>query len=213
MVLMVKIGLSVVYLFMITMNFLANSLPFYGRTTGEISSKYPTLFTPAGFTFSIWGIIYLSLAVLTVRIWFYDASFFTVRSHQVFIIMIFLVSLFNVMWLVFWHQEAMIMSLIVITLMLATLIIAYQVMPNDTIIRTTISLYLGWISVATIANAAIALVSLEVNMLLPDSFYLFIVLLTAIALAVVMVIKHRDFVFLAVIIWAIIGIFSRGNTP
>ena len=51
-------------------NFLANFLPIGGRTTGEISDAYPTLFTPAGFTFSIWGVIYFFLIMYVI----YQAS-------------------------------------------------------------------------------------------------------------------------------------------
>ena len=45
----------------LTLNTLANALPINGMNTGEVSALYPNLFVPAGFTFSIWGIIYLLL--------------------------------------------------------------------------------------------------------------------------------------------------------
>jgi hypothetical protein len=50
----------------ILLNVLSNALPINGQTMPEISAKYPSLFTPAGFTFSIWGVIYLSLLIFVV---------------------------------------------------------------------------------------------------------------------------------------------------
>ncbi len=51
---------------MIVMNVLANALPLFGRGTGEISDRYPTLVTPAGYVFAIWGLIYIALLVYSV---------------------------------------------------------------------------------------------------------------------------------------------------
>jgi len=45
----------------IAINALANLLPINGLNTGEISDRYPVLFTPASYVFSIWGIIYIAL--------------------------------------------------------------------------------------------------------------------------------------------------------
>ena len=57
----VKALVAITYLTMIVTNYLANALPLNGRSTGDISDAYPSLFTPAGITFSIWGVIYLLL--------------------------------------------------------------------------------------------------------------------------------------------------------
>jgi hypothetical protein len=61
-----KIAVAVSFLVMLAANALANILPFNGLTTGEISDRFPNLFAPAGITFSIWGLIYLTLAVYTI---------------------------------------------------------------------------------------------------------------------------------------------------
>jgi hypothetical protein len=54
------------YIYMVGMNALATTLPLNGQSTNEISDRYDTLFAPIGFTFSIWGVIYLLLGVYTV---------------------------------------------------------------------------------------------------------------------------------------------------
>ncbi len=63
-VLRVLVALTVVA--MIVMNVLANALPFFGRGTGEVSALYPTLVTPAGYVFAIWGLIYIALLAYSV---------------------------------------------------------------------------------------------------------------------------------------------------
>ncbi|MBK7809280.1 MAG: hypothetical protein IPJ51_23795 [Saprospiraceae bacterium] len=56
------VGLNIISVVVaLTLNFLAVSLPLNNKTTGELSDAYPNYFVPAGFTFSIWGIIYLLL--------------------------------------------------------------------------------------------------------------------------------------------------------
>ena len=60
-------GNVLAFILALTVNSLANIIPIGGQTTGEISDKYPTLFTPAGFTFSIWSLIYLSLFLFMER--------------------------------------------------------------------------------------------------------------------------------------------------
>ncbi|MGE7765244.1 hypothetical protein [Peribacillus sp. NPDC096540] len=62
------------YLFVVTMNFLANYLPFNGQTSGEVSDKLDVLFTPAGYVFSVWGLIYFLLAIWVFRQFFRKAS-------------------------------------------------------------------------------------------------------------------------------------------
>lgn len=67
-ILILKILMVLFYLGMLTVNVLANTIPFNQRSTGEISDRYPTLFTPSGFTFSIWGIIYIFLGIFVVKV-------------------------------------------------------------------------------------------------------------------------------------------------
>ena len=60
---MIKIITSLSYALMIVTNISANLIPINGVRTSEISDSYENLFTPAGFTFSIWGLIYFLLAL------------------------------------------------------------------------------------------------------------------------------------------------------
>jgi len=47
------------FLAVIAANAAANALPINGYNTGQLSDFYPNYFVPAGYAFSIWGVIYL----------------------------------------------------------------------------------------------------------------------------------------------------------
>ena len=142
---------------MIVMNYLANALPINGKTTGELSDAYPNLFTPAGITFSIWGVIYILLLIFCV------IQFTT--SHQAVITRIGWLfgfsCFFNALWIVAWHYERLPLSLILMLGLLVTLIwinVFIRDLP-DAFIKAGFGVYLGWICIATIANVTALLVN------------------------------------------------------
>lgn len=150
----VNIGLFAV---MILMNYLANALPLNNVTTGQLSDSYPNLFVPAGVTFSIWGIIYILLAV-------FCAVQFTGSNQMVIsgITWLFAItSLLNALWIVTWHYRLLPLSLLVMLALLVTLIvinIRIKELPF-TFIKAAFGIYLGWICIATIANVTTLLVN------------------------------------------------------
>ena len=142
-------------------NVLSNALPINGQTMPEISAKYPSLFTPAGFTFSIWGLIYLTLLVFVV--W---QALPAQRSNQLVasISRYFQLNcLANAAWIVVWHYDLLVLSLLVMLVILATLIIIYRRLitlvdaappTQHFTLYLPFSLYTAWISLATVANAS-----------------------------------------------------------
>ncbi len=149
---------------MLSLNFLAVALPLNGKSTGELSEKYPNLFVPSGATFSIWGIIYLLLLIFT----FYQAStLFSTRTSRVNTLVqkigiwYFLSSLLNASWILVWHFELVPISVAVMLVMLVSLIVVNFAIYNGSanlslwerfITKAPFGVYLGWICVATIAN-------------------------------------------------------------
>ena len=110
---------------MIAANGMANALPINGVTTGEVSDMYPNLFTPAGFTFAIWGLIYLWLFVFVVyqAVKGWSAADGTVRQVGPF----FLVSsLANALWIFAWHHQLIWLSWILMLVLLGALIQLYR---------------------------------------------------------------------------------------
>lgn len=162
--LFLKIGNVVLFVAVMLVNWSAMALPLFGRDTGEISDLFPTAITPAGYAFSIWGLIY------TLLIGFVIVPFIPRYSKLPIFERIgpwFMIScVLNVLWLIFWHALWIMWSVVVMVALLISLMILYlRTRPNpaleDPFIRLFVSrsfsVYLGWISVATIVNISIAL--------------------------------------------------------
>lgn len=144
---------------MIFMNYLANALPLNNKTTGQLSDEYQNLFVPAGITFSIWGVIYLLLAI-------YCTIQFTDRGKGVAINLGWLFAascILNGLWIVAWHYEKLPLSLAIMLGLLITLIIINSKISGRPygITKAAFGVYLGWICIATIANITALLVSIN----------------------------------------------------
>lgn len=202
-------------------NFLAVSLPLNGRSTGELSALYPNLFVPAGFTFSIWGIIYLMLTLWVLYQLWYTLKKRTVKllGQRLIGLWFAVSSLLNIAWIFAWHYEYPLLSLLI---MLGLLFSLVQIYVNLGIgLRETshrerffmhlpFSIYLGWISVAIIANATAVLVNYEFSGLgLPPEFYAAILLLAAGMLGLFFLNYNVDVFYALVICWASYGIFYK----
>jgi len=206
-------GSTVAFLFMIVMNFLANYLPLNGITTAEISDRYYNIFTPAGFTFIIWGVIYLSLALLLVAlIW----GVIRGRERPIEIVnnissYFIASSVLNGIWIFTWHYELILSSLIVMLLLLLSLVLLYSGLKKSEtdqgLYLLPFSIYLGWISVATIANVATFSVWIDWGGLgLVPGFWLTVLLLIIIGVNAFTVLRVNDTPYGLVILWALAGI-------
>ncbi len=199
---------------MIGVNVLANALPLNGQTTGAISDRFPIYFVPAGYVFSIWGLIYLAVVGFTV----YQAlpsQRENPRLRRVGYLYA-LSSVLNIFWLFFWHYNVFPATLVVMAGLLATLIAIYVrlgigITPVKTaekwLVNVPFSIYLGWITVATIANASQVLFYLNWNGWgIPGQLWAVIMILATIVLALLMTLFRRDIAYLLVLIWALAGI-------
>ena len=205
---------AISFFVMIIVNFLANYLPINGQTTGEVSKKYPNLFTPAPYTFSIWILIYLLLFGFVIYQFFKrDASTesFIKKVNWYFIIS----SIANALWIVAWHYEKIGLSLILMVVILWSLINIYNnikdivfITPLEKIfLKIPFCIYLAWISVATIANVTVFLKSVNWNGFgVPETVWFIIVVVLAFILGIFSITKNNDFFFALTILWALIGI-------
>jgi len=199
----------------IVMNGLANGLPINGKTTGELSALYPNLFVPAGFTFAIWGAIYVLLIGFGM-VQFSDRY----ASLMPDLSMAFILScVFNAGWIVLWHYEKVGLSVLVMLGLLVALLVMNQRLISHaeaTWFRVTFGVYLGWICVATVANVTAWLVSLGVETSVSTAVYLtlaLIVVAAGIAGSVAGVMANAW--ILVPVVWALYGIASRhfGQQP
>ncbi|MDQ0268444.1 tryptophan-rich sensory protein [Cytobacillus purgationiresistens] len=198
------------YAFMITMNLLAHALPINGQTTSEVSNKLNVLFTPAGYVFMIWGLIYLMLAIWLMRQGFPSKRNLPIykKIYPIFI----LSSLLNGIWIVTWHYELFLLSIIIIVSLLITLIVLYRNLniSGIKIDMATFSIYLGWVSVATIANISYYLTYINWNGWgLSNTIWTIIMLSVAMVIAIYILVKYHDWLYPLVFVWAIIGIAIR----
>lgn len=218
----VKILSILAFILMVTTNALANILPINGQNTGEISNRFPSLFTPAALTFSVWGLIYLFLLFYTV----YQTGLIGKRtqSFQKAIRQIglpYIIScIANAAWILCWHYNLMIPSLIVMVILLVTLIFIYlrikssigvgKTLGEKWFISVPFSFYLAWISVATIANATAALVKMSWDGGgISPQIWTVAVIAVAIAITLIVQRKYHDYAYSLVVIWALIGILIQ----
>ncbi len=222
--LVLKILVAVSYIAMVTVNYLANALPIGGITTGKASDSYPNLFTPAGLTFSIWGVIYLLLAVYVVYQfgWFGDKfdkkkEELIKRIGQLFI----LTSAANISWIFAWHYGVIWLSVVIMIILLTGLIMLADIinkqnfdLTENICLRLPFSLYFGWITVATIANISVFLVSINWDGFgITDNIWTIIVLLVGATIGIIRGFKDKNISYLAVFIWAYGGILLKHNSP
>ncbi len=212
-----SIASTVLFLVMVIVNYLAVALPINGITPGEVSDSYPNLFAPAGFTFSIWGLIYTLLLGFTVYQWIIrnrtDIQPILEKVQTYFI----LSSLFNTAWVFAWHYQIIPLSLLLIVGMLISLILINVQLRGTNLkkwdyvlIRLPFSIYFGWLTVATIANVTVLMVSLGWNgySMFAD-LWTALVLLVGTAIGILTMLKNRDIPYILVLIWAYFGIFSK----
>ncbi len=209
-ILVIKFFIVFTYGVMLIMNILANMVPFFGRTTGEVSAQFPTLLTPAGFAFSIWGLIYILLGVVTFRLLLMPSNLFEGDALRVFVVTFITSSLLNGLWLLAWHSLSPWLSLAVITGLLLSLVLAYLHIPDHAFhLRPAFSIYLAWISVATILNATIAFSTTDFLSRIPPVPYFIGALMLGVLLAGIMLSRRGDIPYALVFLWAYLAIFVR----
>lgn len=205
-----KIFVLLSFMYMLVMNYLANSIPFGGNTTGDISSKYPTMFTPSGFTFSIWGLIYLLVTLFVVLLFTKSSVVLPEDSTRILLLFIAL-NVLNGTWLLAWHNDFQVLATIIIVMMLLTLLMMLaQLDKTQYLTYLTFSIYAGWISIATIANITIVLYKLNLGIFInnePTWFYL--ILIIGVVIAGIIFLKTKNIPYVSVYAWAYFGILMK----
>lgn len=202
----IRILTLVAYVVMVGVNFLAMYLPLGGKTTGEISDNYPNLFAPAGYAFSIWGLIYLLLAIYVIYQFKRGDDILVGKVNRIFI----LNALLNAAWIFAWHNDIIWLSVILIIGLLISLIRIANILRKSTLTERDLrlvglpfSVYFGWITVATIANITVFLVSLGWGGFgLADSFWTVVVLLIGALIGSWRMLKDKFISYGLVLIWA-----------
>jgi len=200
----------------LTVNTLAIMLPINGMSTGELSELYPSLFTPAGFTFSVWSVIYLMLIGFAFFQWMIlSKPYFTELSLW------FLLScLANISWILTWHYIFIYASVLIMLILLFSLTKIFLLLQSVNLtsvtekifVKFSFMFYFSWICVATIANISALLVSLswDGGVLSPVTWTITMITIASL-LGIYIAGRFREPAFLIVLIWALYGIYSKWN--
>lgn len=198
----------------LAVNILANTLPLNNQTTAQISDRFKVFFVPAGYVFAIWGIIYIGWSAFTVY-QFLPAHKESLRLRGLGYLFA-LTGVFNAAWLFCWQYNHFTLSVLVMLILLGLLIASYlKLNIGRTSVSTAekwcvdipFSVYLGWISVATIANISDWLYFVNWNGFgIDPQVWAVIMLLITSLLGLLMVLTRRDSGYLFVLVWALAGI-------
>lgn len=210
------------FLLTIAVNWAAVALPLNGKTTGELSAQYPNLFTPAGITFSIWGVIYLTLGAFV----FYQLSGRKETDGLVSRLVahigpwLIFSNLLNAAWIVAWHYEQVSVSVLIMLGLLVTqltLLQRIQVISGlgarrwqYLLTKVPFGLYSGWISIATIANITAWLVSLNWGQWgLGEDTWATLLIITGTVLTLGVLFTLHSISYGMAVMWALAGIAIR----
>jgi hypothetical protein len=198
------------------MNSLQGSEVFNGTTVGEVSAKYETLFTPAGYAFAIWGIIYLLLILFVTYQWFVWFKRKEDRELKQISWWFAVGNLANGLWVVAWLNEQMGLSVLLILILLFSLIqltIRLRLEIWDAPLRIIafvwwpVCIYLGWVIVATVANISVFLVSIGWQGGFLQEQVWTIIMIVAATTIYLLLIKTRNMREAALVgIWALVAI-------
>jgi hypothetical protein len=210
----------VFFVLTVVINSLAGSTKIIGgRNTADVSNANSTLITPAGYVFAIWGVIYILLGIFVV----YQAlpsqkgKEYLDKISWLFI----LSSIVNIAWLFAWQYEYLSLSVLLIFALLATLIAIYvrlgigksnAISREKLAVHLPFSVYIGWITVASIADVAATLVSYNWNGFgISPSTWAILVVAVALLITMLMLATRKDIAYALVIIWALVGIGVNHN--
>ena len=209
-----QIAVVLVTIGTIIINILADALPINGLNTGRISDGFHVYFVPAGYVFAIWGIIYIGMIAYAI----YQALPAQRENPRLQATgwWVVLGGLANSAWIFLWHYEQFVGTLGAMLVLLASLIAIYLRLGIDRTkvsraetwaVRVPFSVYLGWITVATVANVTDVLDFVKWNQFGISSEVWMVMILTAVlVITVLMNFMRRDLAYALVILWALAGI-------
>lgn len=213
------------FIIALTISYLSQDRIFAGKTIGEISNKYDTWFTPAPVSFSIWGLIYISLFIFCI--YHLYGAFKKQPDDEVNIQLrqmgwLFVINnMASAIWVLAWVHEMIIPSVLLMAVQLLTLVfickqahIFNKHRSTSSILFTQfpISIYYGWITVATAVNINAALYAYGWSGSPFSVTYWTIILIGLIALITILIIMVRkNVIYAMVIIWAFYGIILKNQ--
>ena len=198
----------------LTVNILASTLPLNGQNTGEISDRFQVYFVPAGYVFAIWFFIFVGWMVFAIY-QFLPSQKENPRLRKLGYLFA-LSNIINALWLFMWHYNFFGMSVLVMLSLLGLLITSYLRLDVNRIsvsraecwsVDIPFSIYLGWITVATVANITSWLYLVEWNGFgIAPQVWAVIMIIVASIVGLLMTLNRKDATYVLVLAWSFIGI-------
>jgi hypothetical protein len=209
---------GIVLVITIVINYLSNTGIFNGKTMAKVSAEYQNLFTPAGYAFSIWGLIYLGLSLFVI---YYGRSVFILNIDDDQTILEigwwFVIScLANSLWIMAWLYKYILLTILLMVLLFVSLLkivvntkigMANAPLKKLIFLWWPFSIYSGWISVALIANVAAYLTKIEWNRFgISETTWTIVIFIIAGSVHIFMIWKRNMSIFALAAVWALLAI-------
>lgn len=212
---------AVLFVATLVINYLVSALQLNGTTTGGVSDAYPNLFAPIGLTFAIWGVIYVALAAYTIRQFGKSKSKDGDKAIAKITPLYIASSLVNIAWIFAWQYKIIWLALLLIIALLVVLIFINLALDTEKLagkdywlIKFPFAIYFGWLTVATIANAVVWLVSIGWDGIgLDQQFWTLAIMVIGALIGVVTALRFRSAAYILVFAWAYFGIMLKHISP
>lgn len=201
----------------IIVNYISNTGVINNETMASVSAKYQNLFTPAGYAFSIWGLIYLGLLGFVI---YYGHFLKSTEAKDAVILKIgwwFIVScICNSLWVFAWLYHYIFLTIpIMVILFIALLKIILNTKEEEAkstsatfmFLKLPFYIYAGWISVALVADIAAFLTKIQWNGFgISDTTWTVVMFVVAFLIHIYMIWKQKMPAFALVAVWALVAI-------
>ncbi len=198
--------------------------PLGGMSQADISNMYYSAITPAGFTFAIWSVIYLSWIIVSILILWLPFRSFIKKTFPFLLIedvskkIIFLFSIAIVtsaLWLIPWSYNSIGLSLCIMLFLLATLkYLFHKTRKSQPLLRWSVDLFLGWIHIATVANVTVFLLYVGFSgWNIPEVYWAIAILGLAFLLTMYYQYRYHTYIISLVFIWTMLGEWVAHPAP
>lgn len=210
---------TISFLLMMGINYLSSAGILFSKTIGDVSRRYTTLITPADYTFSIWGLIYLLLISFLIYNWYDYIKNKNLTSYHKISNWFILSNAANSLWVVVWLNEWIGLSVVLIGILLFSLCQMVRQLNMENwdapvsiifFIWWPICIYLGWVLLAAVINVAVYLSSIgwDGGFLSPEIWTTVLIIVSS--LLYVLLIYFRNMREAAMVgVWGLIGIVYR----
>lgn len=183
-----------------------------GMTQADISNMFPSAITPAGVTFSIWSVIYLSWIIAGIYIGFFQKKgSVTSKTLAIFSSAIALTGVWLIPWGYIWIGTALVVMIVILGLLKYSFHHTRTAHPT---VKYSVELTLGWINIATVANITIWLLSLGfAGGWLAPVYWAIWVLALALGLTLYYQLRYRAYIISAVFLWTMLGEWIAHDSP